>query len=94
MALTQKQVKEMYQGKKFGDKYPETITTIVFDRKYAARGLYVAILLSGRYEAEWSGYDVEAIIDMETGENLIPGRCRPCYSRDDALNVASEMLYC
>lgn len=84
--ITKKQITETYKGKPFGDsKWADVITTISFHGD-------LAILLSGHYDPNEAGYDIEAVIDRNTGENLIPGRCRPCDDKSDAIDVAYEMM--
>jgi len=84
--ITKKQITETYKGKKFGDsKWADEVKTIVFHED-------LAILLSGHYDPWGGGYDVEAVIDRNTGENLIPGQSRPCDDKSDAIDVACEMM--
>lgn len=84
--LTKKQIEEMYKGKKFdaADKF-SIITTISFYDNYA-------ILMSGHYDRNGGGYYVEACIDRQNGQNVIEGHCRPCDDKNDAVDVAFEMI--
>lgn len=85
--MTKKQIAEMYKGKRLYENNPfSTITTISHSNQYA-------ILMSGHYSSYESGYEVEACIDRSTGENIIEGHCRPCYSKQDAIDVAQEIIY-
>lgn len=83
--MTKKQIKETYMRKWYGGKWGDIITAIAFYDKYA-------ILMSGEYNPRESGYVVEAVIDRETGENVIEGQCRPCEDKADAIDVAFEMM--
>ncbi len=84
--MTKKQIAEMYKGKRYdeSDRF-STITTIAFHGDYA-------VLLSGKYDPYGGGYDVEACIDRNTGENVIEGHHRPCDNKEDAIDVAYEMM--
>lgn len=82
--MTKKQITEMYKGKKI-DAWT-TITTIAWDGDRA-------ILMSGHYDPNESGYYVDAVIDRNTGMNLIGGSCRPCESKQDAIDVADEIIH-
>ena len=84
--MTKKQITETYKGKRFNenDEY-SVISTIAFHDNFA-------VLMSGAYSPIESGYDVEAVIDRETGKNLIEGRKRPAESKEDAIDVALEMM--
>lgn len=83
--MTKKQVTETYKGKWYGGKWGDIVTTIVFHEDFA-------ILLSGRYNPNEAGYDIEAVIDRNTGENVIEGHSRPCDDKVDAIDVALEMM--
>lgn len=84
--MTKKQITETYKGKRYdeNDKF-SVITAIAFYDDYA-------VLMSGKYDPYGGGYYVEACIDRNTGENVIEGHCRPCDNKDDAIDVALEMM--
>jgi hypothetical protein len=84
--ISKQQIIDTYKGRPFHDMNDDVITQIVFDGD-------IAILVSGSYDPYQAGYYVDAIIDRNTGSNLIPGRCRPCDDKDDAVDVAYEMLW-
>ena len=85
--MTKKQITETYKGKVYGTGRwnNDVVTTISFYEN-------LAILMSGHYSPNEAGYYVEAVIDRNTGENLIPGQCRPCDDKNDAIDVALEMI--
>lgn len=71
---------EWYEGKPWS-----RITRVVPASKSGCRFFILLIGTTG-------DYDVVGIMDRDTGENRIPGRCRPADSIDDAVDVAMEML--
>lgn len=85
-ALKITEAEKQYKGKEWYDGEPWSKITKVVPLAYKTKSYF--ILLIGKTH----DYDVVAIIDRFTGENMIPFRCRPADSIDDAIDVAMEML--
>ena len=84
--MTIKDIKAKYIGKRFNaDDGYSVVTKAVSVRQND--GTCTVVLLSG----STGDYDIEAIIDRKSGENLIPDRSRRADSIVDAIDVAMEM---
>lgn len=84
--MTIKDIKAKYIGKRFNDNDRYSVVTKAISVKQND-GTGTVVLLSGGT----GDYDIEAIIDRKSGENLIPDRSRPADSIADAIDVAMEM---
>lgn len=81
-----KAIKEQYVGKRFNeDDSLSVIRCVVSIRQSDGRDTVALLSKSNGY------YDVEALIDRDSGENLIPDRTRPADSIADSKYVAMEM---
>lgn len=84
-SLTMKQVLDMYAG--LADKRGFGGVEKAKKFEYEGKKYYVIVVKDA-----YGYFDVCAIADADTGENMIPDRARPCYNMTDAVNVACEML--
>ena len=84
-SLTMKQVLDMYAG--LADKRGFGGVEKAKKFEYEGKKYYVIVVKDA-----YGYFDVCAIADADTGENMIPDRARPCDNMADAVDVACEML--